>query len=59
MGSQHFHIYSFSDKHFRATTTMGVCIRWTGLVDWTGLGWTRLKVSGTILQLLESGCLYI
>ena len=38
--------------------------RWTGL-DWTGLDWngldsTRLKVSATILQLLESGyCLLI
>ena len=35
--------------------------RWTGL-DWTGLDWTgldstRLKVSATILQLLESGYL--
>ena len=35
---------------------------WTGPVDWTGLDWngldsTRLKVSATILQLLESGYL--
>ena len=43
----------------------GVYNRWTGLVDWTGgldwtgLEWTGLKVSETILQLLESGCLLI
>ena len=32
---------------------------WTGGLDWTGLEWTGLKVSETILQLLESGCLLI
>ena len=35
--------------------------RWTGLdwtgMDWTGLDSTQLKVSATILQLLESGYL--
>ena len=42
---------------------------WTGGLDWTGLDWTgmdwngldsiQLKVSATILQLLESGYLHV
>ena len=54
--------------HLSGHFSVGFYNRWTGLVDWTGgLDWTgldwngldstRLKVSATILQLLESGYL--
>ena len=61
------------DLNLGTRSRQGVYNRWTGLVDWTGgldwtgLDWTgmdwngldstQLKVSATILQLLESGYL--